>query len=80
MACRDFGINEAEEQSPQHRNHGNRQQQGKRDDHLFLHHLISWHGLLELLGNPETGEHSLLTTFTRGCYWCGDGGYKSSIG
>src|SRR6516162_1999560 len=39
MACSDFGVNQAEQQSPEHRNHRNQQQQDKRGDRLFLHYL-----------------------------------------
>src|SRR5437762_7940660 len=39
MTCRNFGIDQAEQQSPQHRDQGNQQQQDKREDRLFLHHL-----------------------------------------
>jgi hypothetical protein len=39
MTCRNFGIDQAEQQSSQHRDYGNQQEKEKRDDGLFLHYL-----------------------------------------
>jgi hypothetical protein len=46
MACRNFWINLAEQQSPQHRHHGNHQQQHDRNDTLSLH--LPHHGRVGL--------------------------------
>jgi len=40
MTCRAFGIDQAEQQSPQYRHHGNQQEHDKRDDRMFLHRPI----------------------------------------